>query len=634
MRKAASLMASRVLPVLLAGALCAGMFGCSSTGASEAASVGSGSQEALAESEGGATDSSVPVLDETAYDFSYSNRDVDASYDESSATKVALSGSSAIIDGAGAAIQNGVLTISEAGVYVLSGDLSGSVVVEAPEDAKVQIVLANASIQSPDGPAIYVKQADKCFLTLADSSSNQVEDSAVYTLAEGQDEPDSAIFSKCDLTIQGSGSLSVSGNYLNAVKSKDDLVVSGGDIDVSAVDSGLVGRDKVGIAAGSIRISSGGDGVKSTNDEDASKGFITVDGGSLQIEAQGKGIKATSILRVAGGSVSVVSTDDSLHSNGDVHVIGGDLSLSSGDDGVHADSVLQIDGGDLLVSESCEGLEGQAIYLSDGTVRVVSSDDGLNAASSNESDGASDRFDLSDLQGSEPQGDDRPQGDEQRDGEPAGAQGGEQPGGGQPGGGRGDMQVGGMDADSSCAIVISGSYLVVDAQGDGIDSNGSLEVAGGTVLVSGPSDSANGSLDYGTTASISGGTVIACGSSGMAASFTEGTQAFAMANVKGEAGSSIVLLDSNGNAVASFTAARSFDCVVVSSPLIGDGDSGLIVVGAAVANGNSDGYASSPSYSGGSAVSFTASLEGGASAVGGDPGRDGGANGGPQKDLR
>ena len=628
MRKATSPMAARVLPVLLTGALCAGMFGCSLTGVSEATSVGSGSQEALAESEGGATDSSVPVLDETAYDFSYSNRDLDASYDESSATKVVLSGSSATIDGAGAAIQNGVLTISEVGVYVLSGDLSGSVVVEAPEDAKVQIVLANASIQSTDGPAIYVKQADKCFLTLADSSSNQIEDSAVYALAEGQDEPDSAIFSKCDLTIQGSGSLSVAGNYLNAVKSKDDLVVSGGDIDVSAVDSGLVGRDKVGIAAGSIRISSGGDGVKSTNDEDASKGFVTVDGGSLQIEAQEKGVKATSILRVAGGSVSVVSADDSLHSNGDVHVTGGELSLSSGDDGIHADSVLQIDGGDLLVWESCEGLEGQAIYLSDGAVRVTSSDDGLNAASSSENDGVSDGFGPGDSRGSEPQG------DEQRDGEPADAQGGEQPGGGRSGGGRGGMQGGGMDADSSCAIVISGGYLVVDAQGDDIDSNGSLEVAGGTVLVSGPSDGANGALDYGTTASISGGTVIACGSSGMAASFTEGAQAFALANVKGEAGSSIVLLDSNGNAVASFTAARSFDCVVVSSPSIGDGDSGLIVVGAVVANGNSDGYASSPSYSGGSAVSFTASLEGGVSAVGGDPGRDGGANGGPQKDLR
>ena len=471
MRKATSPMAARVLPVLLAGALCAGMFGCSSTGVSEAASVGSGGQEALAESEGGTTDSSVPVLDETAFDFSYSNRDLDASYDESSATKVALSGSSATVDGAGAAIQNGVLTISEAGVYVLSGDLSASVVVEAPEDAKVQIVLANASIQSIDGPAIYVKQADKCFLTLADSSSNQVEDSAVHTLAEGQDEPDSAIFSKCDLTIQGSGSLSIAGNYLNAVKSKDDLVVSGGDIDMGAVDSGLVGRDKVGIAAGSIR-SSGGDGVKSTNDEDTSKGFVTVDGGSLQIEAQGKGVKATSILRVAGGSVSVVSADDSLHSNGDVHVTGGELSLSSGDDGIHADSVLQIDGGDLLVSESCEGLEGQAIYLSDGAVRVTSSDDGLNAASSSENDGVSDGFDPGDSRGSEPQGDDRPQGDEQRDGELAGAQGGEQPGGGRSGGGRGGMQGGGMDADSSCAIVISGGYLVVDAQGDGIDSNG------------------------------------------------------------------------------------------------------------------------------------------------------------------
>ena len=141
MRKATSPMAARVLPVLLTGALCAGMFGCSSTGASEAASVGSGSQEALAESEGGATDSSVPVLDETAYDFSYSNRDLDASYDESSATKVALSGSSATIDGAGAAIQNGVLTISEAGVYVLRAIYRGRLSLRRPRTPRCKSCL-------------------------------------------------------------------------------------------------------------------------------------------------------------------------------------------------------------------------------------------------------------------------------------------------------------------------------------------------------------------------------------------------------------------------------------------------------------------------------------------------------------
>ena len=204
------------------------------------------------------------LIDIDGMDFDYSDRDKDASYDAAAATKIALSGAGATIEGEGAFAEGSTVTISAAGTYVVSGELAdGALVVNATDQDKVQVVLAGASIRNADGAALEVRQADKVFVTLAEGSQNTLADGAEYALTEGEDEPNAALFSKGDLTINGTGALTVEGNYRHGVNSKDDLVVTGGAITVTAVEDGLRGKDCVKIADGSFTVTAGGDGVKS-----------------------------------------------------------------------------------------------------------------------------------------------------------------------------------------------------------------------------------------------------------------------------------------------------------------------------------------------------------------------------------
>lgn len=162
-------------------------------------------------------------------------------------------------------------------------------------------------------------------------------------------------------------------------------------------------------------------------------------------------------------------------------------------------------------------------------------------------------------------------------------------------------------ADSSCLIQINGGYVVVDSVGDAIDSNGNVEVTGGVLLVSGPTSDGDGAFDYDGSATISGGTVLMVGSTGMAQSFTGGTQAFAMTSASGEAGQSVCVVDGSGNVVASFTATKRFGKVLASSPAFTEGGEYTLVIGGEVANANADGYTDSSTVSGGSETAFTAS---------------------------
>lgn len=201
-------------------------------------------------------------------DFSYSDRDKDASWDKATATAIELGAEETV-------------SITQAGSYVLTGELAdGQVVVDAP-DAEVQLVLAGATIHNEDGPAVEVKDAGKVYVTLADGSVNVLSDGKDYALAEGEDEPNATLYSKADLCINGSGALSVEGAHEHAINSKDALVITGGQLDVVAADDALRGKDCVKIADGTFHIEAGGDGIKSNNDEDYAKGFVSIDGGTL-----------------------------------------------------------------------------------------------------------------------------------------------------------------------------------------------------------------------------------------------------------------------------------------------------------------------------------------------------------------
>ncbi|EOS51027.1 hypothetical protein C811_01445 [Adlercreutzia caecimuris B7] len=628
------------------------------------------------------------LIDIAGMDFDYSDRDKDASYDAASATKIVLSGAGATIEGDGASADGSTVTITAAGTYVVSGELTdGALVVNATDQDKVQVVLDGATIRHGDGAAFEVQQADKVFVTLAEGSQSTLADGATYTLADGEDEPNAALFSKDDLTINGSGALTVEGNYRHGVNSKDDLVIAGGTLTVTAKEDGLRGKDCVKIADGSLTVTAGGDGVKSNNDEDPTRGFVSIDGGTFAMDVQDDGVQAATYLRITGGEGTVKAADHALRSEVEAAMTGGSFTVEAGGKGMNPETRFTMDGGTLNVTGSDEGIEAEKVIVNDGELNIVATDDGINAAVAERSDesaeaagGAAGSGDVAADQGGQqledgqrtdgqapeppegfdPQSGERPEIPEDFDpsqlpegdapampeGErpemPEGAEEGQAPqrpeGGpgaedGMPQGGRGGMGAGGpvaANASEECLIQINGGKVTVDAGGDGLDSNGYVEVNGGVVLASGSTGGGDSALDYEYGATITGGAVILAGATGMAETFTEGAQPFAMVAAEGSAGTNLAVTDEAGTVLVSYTVPKAFQCAVVSAPGLTEGATGKVVVGGAVAGADSAGYATDAMVEGGTTVDFTASTT-----PSNEVGRmgDGGRRGGPRGDA-
>lgn len=602
------------------------------------------------------------LIDIDGMDFEYTDRDKDASYDAASATTIALTGSGATVTGEGAQADGSTVTITAAGTYIVSGELAdGSLVVNVSDQDKVQVVLDGAIIRHGDGAAFEVQQADKVFLTLADGSQNTLADGMAYTLAEGEDEPNAALFSKDDLTINGTGALTIEGNYRHGVNSKDDLVITGGVITVTAVEDGLRGKDCVKIADGAFAVTAGGDGVKSSNDEDPTRGFVAIDGGTFALDVQDDGIQAATYLRIAGGEGAIRAADHALRSEVEAAMTGGEFTVEAGGKGMNPETRFTMDGGTLNVTGCEEGIEAEKVIINDGELSIVASDDGINAAVAERSDESVDAANATEgdaasdsgtdaqapdgagggapdaAQGGQPEppagadgqmpempgSDERsemPEGFDGRGGErperpegfgTEGVPDGEMPGGempdadgrpelpegmeegqmpqhpegaedfggrggmGGPGGGAGGPM--GANASEDCLIQVNGGTVTIQAGGDAVDSNGYIEVTGGTLLGtnSGNGDSA---LDYEYGATITGGTVLLAGSAGMAESFTEGTQPFALVMAQGAAGSEMTVADAAGAALIEYTAPAAFQCVVISAPQLAEGDAGTVTV--------------------------------------------------------
>lgn len=544
------------------------------------------------------------AFDASALNLEYSKRDMDASFDESSATKITLSGDSASVSGSGAAAEGSTVTISTAGTYIVSGNLAdGSITVTTSENDKIQIVLNGVKIACSSGPAVDVQSADKCFITLAEGTQNSLSDGSVFT----SEDANACIYATCDLTINGSGSLDVSGNYRHGVFSKDDLVVYGGSINVSAVEDGLNGKDSVKIGAGDISIDSGADGVKSSKSTNPEKGFVYVSGGSLSIDAEDDGIQAKTHLCIAGGSIEIDAADDALHSDLEGALNGGSTSVRSGDDAFHCETKLKVNDGSFVAETCSEGYEAEWVVVNGGDTNICALDDAMNASaadlsddseSSDEDTSTSTPSGESGANAAQPDGsigapgassanadsnerqqNTAPQGAGQQDsatppelpsdlGHAPDVQGRMERGGQAPGGQGGAPGA----SDSNCLIQINGGKVVLNSQGDGVDSNGNVEINGGTLLVNGPSSDGDGAFDYDGEATISGGTVLMAGAVGMAQSFTSGTQAFVLVQASGSAGSVIEATDADGNVIATLTATRAFGCVLVSGAGVSDGD--------------------------------------------------------------
>ena len=549
------------------------------------------------------------VISETVV---YDKEDLYSDWKSEDSTSVQLSGKGADIDGSSGAIADGnIITIKTSGTYVISGKLNdGQIIVDAEDKATVRLVLNGAEINSSTNAPIYVKKAEKTVISLVEGTENLITDGEKYNLEGSDDEPNAAIFSKDNLTINGTGKLVVKGNYNNGITGKDELKITGGIIDINAADDGLMGRDLLAVKNGDITIKAGGDAVKSTNDKNASKGIIAIEGGTFNLIASNDGIQAETSLLIAdgdfaistgggspetietkenggprpgetdtttkttstetdsdsakglkagaevaigGGKFNIDSLDDAVHSNNSVTINGGKLAIATGDDGIHGDSAVLTKGGDITIRKSYEGIESKVITIADGDIQVNASDDGINIGGG---------MDASNT----------------------------------------DMQ---STSSENSLLTINGGNVYVNAQGDGLDSNGSISMTGGTVIVSGPTNDGNGPLDYDQTFDMSGGFLIAAGSSGMAQATSEDSKQYSMLMTYPEtlkAGTILHLEDSKGNTIATFAPEKDYQSVVLSSPkLKKDGKYALYSGGSATGN-EANGYYVDGKYSGGTKV--------------------------------
>ena len=592
----------------------------SSTGNVVSSETETNAEETSAQSEAG-TFSSADMFTE---------RDLAGTYEESGAVYVTLSDDGITGETDGVAINGQMVTITAEGTYIFSGTLSeGQIVVDA-DNAKVQIVFDNVDITCASSAAVYVKSAEKVFVTLAEGSQNTLRNTDEY-VAIDDNNIDAVIFSKSDLTLNGTGSLTIVSAEGHGIVSKDDLKITGGTYDITAAGHALSGKDSVRIADGTFILTAEKDGIHAENADDEEKGYIYIADGDFTITSDGDGMDASNIVQIEdgtfditagggaanslkthesdvpggpgggmpqngerpdgesmpqmgekpdgenmtemgkrpdgttppekpsqtdqsdtadetaapdnatdhqsssaettedtttdesgtstkgikagggmylnGGTYQIDSADDSIHSNANITIADGTYTLATGDDGVHADDALIVNGGTITVTESYEGLEGLTVTINDGTIDITASDDGINTA-------------------------------------------GEK-------------------------MELNGGYIHILAGGDGVDSNGDLTINGGEIYIDGPSDNGNNAIDYGdrSSAYVNGGTLVAIGSSGMAEVMSDSSKQKVLMVKLGEQmeAGNVVLTDSEGNVIVSYTALKTYDCVIISTAEVESG---------------------------------------------------------------
>ena len=504
-------------------------------------------------------------------------------WNDSDVIPVELNGNSITENTTGAEVSGSTLLISSAGTYSLTGTLTdGQIIVNTEDEAVVRILLNGVNITCSSNAPVYIKKSSKTIIFLADNTDNTLTDGSSYVLEDAAAaEPNAAIYSKSDLTIFGNGSLRVTGNYNDAIASKDGLIIKSGNISISAQDDGIRGKDYLIIKDGNLNVNANGDGLKSDNSEDATKGYVSIMNGSINITSGGdgiaaetdamiyggtitvlsgggssrtvsgtesaKGIKGSVSVTVNGGTIDINSADDGIHSNAYVAINNGDITISSGDDGIHGDSAIKISDGDIKITKSVEGIEAASITVDNGIVNIVSSDDGFNATYGND----------------------------------------------------------GERNDGSCLYLNGGIICVNSSRGDGLDSNGNIVMTDGTVIVHGPSSNPEVGTDYNGSFNISGGFLVITGpnSGNMIEATSTSSEQYAVkasSNSQISANALFHIQDEGGNNLVTFQPVRNCYYIVFSSSALKNGSTYYIYTGGTSTGTNTNGLYSGGEYSGGS----------------------------------
>ncbi len=504
-------------------------------------------------------------------------------------TTITLNGNAIVVDGTGVTVNGCIATITSGGDYLVSGTLNdGRIIVDSGDNIIVRLKLNDVDITSTANAPISVLNAEKTVILLADGTQNYVTDPSTYVVSiPGDEESNAAIYSKDDLSISGNGTLTIDANYNDGIASTDGLVINGGTINIDAADDGIRGKDYLVVKAGAINIQAGGDGLKSDNYEDVHKGYILIESGDIDItcDADGfdaetdalimggtfdvttgggsgvppgsisaKGIKGGQLVVIDDGTFTINASDDAIHSNTGLVLNTGVYTIATGDDAVHADDSLVIEDGSINITKCVEGIESCVITVNGGTIRVAASDDAVNST--------------------------------------AGA----------------DVE----HNDGSC-FYINGGYIVLTAtNGDGVDSNGNIEMTDGTVIIHGPPHDPEVFCDYNGTFKLSGGFVVASGSG---SHMTESPSASSTQNsltmmFHSAVGASTIfhLEDSEGNDIVTFQPVHQYQSIMFSSPELVLGKTYTVYRGGTSTGVNTDGVYSSGTYSGGTPyTNFTVS---------------------------
>jgi hypothetical protein len=531
-------------------------------------------------------------------------------WDNSQVIRISLNGNSITVNGTGATVSGSQATITSAGTYNISGSLTnGQINVNTADKEVVRLILNGVNITNATNAGINIQAAKKVIMVLAENTENYVTDGTSYVFENaGEDEPNAAIFSKADLTIYGSGSLVVKGNYNDGIASKDGLIIAGGSenitsvddgrpksfvasvsVNVTAKDDGIRGKDYLVIRDANLMVKSGGDGLKSDNVDDVTRGYIWIESGDINITSgkdaitaetdalisdgtftltsgggsnysvpigtSAKGIKGLVLTIIAGGAFTIDAADDAIHSNNTVIIDDGGFAIATKDQAIHADAVATINAGTLNISKSYEGIEAAAITINDGNISMVTSDDGFNATKGRRTE----------------------------------------------------------SNDGSSLVIKGGTIAVNSSRGDGLDSNGNAAISGGTMIVHGPQSQPEVAFDINGTFGLSGGLFIATGpNSGnmIEVPSNSSTQYSIYVAFSGGLSSSSLfhIQDASGNDMVTFKPVRNLYYIVFSSPNLTRGTTYSVYTGGSSTGTNSNGLYVGGTYSGGTLKkSFTIS---------------------------
>ena len=490
------------------------------------------------------------------------------SYDESQASQITLADQTATVTGQGASFSGQTLTITQAGTYVLTGSGKNiKLVVEAADTDQVHLVFQNLTLEG-EGTLLQINKAQEVVISLAEGSQNALTES----LASDDEKVKATIHSQVPLTLNGTGNLTLTALTKNALEVEDDLKVLGGTYAVKAANHGFKAEGALDIEAATLTIEAGKDGLHAEHDETTERANISLNPTQLSIAATEDGVDAGNELTIKGGTITVSQSEEGLEARV-IRQLGGDVTIKSSDDGVNASAGSSgkttdtsatsktTDASATSNTADTSSSAGQATADS-ATASTSASQATADPAATSQADQAN--KDKNATPPSPPAGQAPPQG-----GQPP--QNGQGPGGMPPGGQE--------ESDPSLQIILEGGTLTIDAEGDGIDSNGTVSISGGSLVVNGSVQGGNGPLDAAGDITITGGTVWALGTSDMLQGFAQGsTQASITANIAGTAGQTLIILDANGKEVTRQTASKDFQAVIMSSADLVDGQTYTIQV--------------------------------------------------------